>query len=96
MLDRGGEGEYLFFQSGFVAIHQDGCLPVGQTLALGGLLQDFQHALMVAAFSGGFVEGFQDFLVVDELLGVNGLGIIHLQNGLGNTKVEKISYICKL
>ena len=54
--------------------------PVGQALAQGGLLQDFEHALVVATFSGGFLEGIEHFLVVDEFLGVSGLGVIHDQN----------------
>ena len=80
MLDRSGERIDLLFQSGFVAVHQDGGFPVGQALAQGGLLQDFEHALVVATFSGGFLEGIEHFLVVDEFLGVSGLGVIHDQN----------------
>ena len=96
MLDRRGERIDLLFQSGFVAVHQDGGFPVGQSLALGGLFQDFKHTLVIATFSGGFLEGIEHFLVVDEFLGVGGLGIIHDQNWIRNTKVGKISYICKL
>ena len=80
VFDRSGERVDLLFQSGFVAVHQDGGFPVGQPLELGGLLQDFEHALMVAAFSGGFFEGIQNFFVVDEFLGVGGLGVVHGQN----------------
>jgi hypothetical protein len=42
---------------------------------------------VVATFSGGFLEGFQDFFVVDEFLGVNGLGVVHGQNKFKDTKV---------
>ena len=80
MLDRRGERIDLLFQSGFVAVHQDGGFPVGQALAQGGLLQDFKHTLVIATFSGGFLEGIEHLLVVDEFLGVGGLGVIHDQN----------------
>ena len=80
MLDRRSKGIDLLFQSGFVAVHQDGGFPVGQALAQGGLLQDFKHTLVIATFSGGFLEGIEHFLVVDEFLGVSGLGVIHDQN----------------
>ena len=77
MLDRSGEGLDLLFQSGFVAVHQDGGFPVRQAFAEGGFFQDSEHSLVVFALALSFPEGIKYLFVVDEFLGMDGLGIIH-------------------
>ena len=79
MFDRRGEIVDLLFQAGFVAVHQDGGFPVRQAFAKGGFLQDSEHSLVILALSCCFLEGIKHLFVVDEFLGMDGLGVIHGQ-----------------
>ena len=70
LLDLLSQLEHLLVEIFDVAVQQDGRLPVGQSLQGRSLVQDFLYQSPVAFVPGSIFEGFQYFLVADELFGV--------------------------
>lgn len=70
LLDLLSQLEHLLVEIFDVAVQQDGRLPMGQSLQGCSLVQDFLYQSPVAFVPGSIFEGFQYFLVADELFGV--------------------------
>ena len=69
LFDLLGQGVQLLNLLGDVAGQQHRGLPVGQALALPGLVQNLVDQLQVVLVLVGIGQGVQDFLVVDKFLG---------------------------
>ena len=77
LLDFSGQAEQLFLQGRILTVHENGRLPVREPLAKGRLFQDFPHAGRVLTLPGRLFQGFQDFIVADELIGMDRRRIVH-------------------
>ena len=78
------ESAYAFGQGGDFRLHlrvfvgqQHGGLAVGKPLALAGFIEDGADEGPVVLVLVGIGEGLLNFLVVDELLGLQGFGVVH-------------------
>ena len=77
LLDLLGQGVQLLDLLGDVAGQQHRGLPVGQALALPGLVQNLVNERHVVFIGVGILQGVQDLLVVDKFLCFQRLGVVH-------------------